>query len=265
MARYKWNSFIILLLTLVSMTLYGFTIPPKPNRAIYVHDLANILSESQRSDLESMLIQYYDSTSTQIVVVTTPSLEGGDASQYATELGEKWGIGQKAQDNGVVFLVAPNERKMFIATGYGSEAKLTDAFLSRLRDNYILPEFKRGDYYSGIRMGIVQMIHRLQGEFQNEKSNTSEETIDIGFREWLIIFLIIILFLWIISRVAKSSNYSETYNGRGYRRGPFDGGFWGGGFGGGSFGGDSWGSGGGFGGGSFGGGSFGGGGSGGSW
>lgn len=253
---------VLLLTILIGWTFSAFTIPAKPEPAIYVNDYAKIFNESQTQELEEILIRYYDSTSTQIVVVTIPSLEGGDASQYATELGEKWGIGNKEKDNGVVFLVAPNERKMFIATGYGSEIKLTDAFLTRIRENYILPEFKKGDYYSGVRLGVLQMINRLSGEFQKDPNEDSAD-VELTTTDIIIIFLVILFFLYIISKLSKAMRYSETYSGRGYNRGPFDGGF----FGGGGFGGGGWssGGGGGFGGGSFGGGSFGGGGSGGSW
>jgi uncharacterized protein len=236
--------------------LYSQNYPARPEPAIYVNDLANIFRDDQRSELEQMLIEYFDSTSTQIVVVTIPSLEGMDAAQYAVELGEKWGIGQAEKDNGVLFLVAPNDRKMYIATGRGTEEKLTDVFLGRIRDNYILPEFKTGNFYSGVRLGILQMMNRLNGTFVSDKTASSDEEISLF---GIILILLIILFIaWLLGKASKSVNYGETYSGRGYNGG----GFWGtGGSWGGS--GSSWG--GGSSGGSFGGGSFGGGGAGGSW
>ena len=240
----------------------AYNLPPRPEPAVYVNDLATIFTESQRNELENILIRYYDSTSTQIIVVTVPTLEGDDASNYAISLGNAWGVGQKSKNNGVVFLVAPNERKMFIASGYGTEEKLTDVFLTRTRENYILPEFKKGDYYSGVKLGVQLMINRLSGKFQREKVVENSEELTMG--DIFVFFIILLVFLWIISKISKSVNYSETYSGRGYRRDHWDsgGGFFGGGFGGFSGGGFG---GGGFSGGSFGGGSFGGGGSGGSW
>jgi uncharacterized protein len=261
--------------TISQLVLFGFwlsfqsmnayDLPPRPEPAVYVNDLARIFTESQRNELENILIRYYDSTSTQIIVATVPSLEGDDASNYAISLGNAWGVGQKSKNNGVVFLIAPNERKMFIATGYGTEEKLTDVFLTRIRENGILPEFKKGDYYSGVKLGVQLMINRLSGKFQREK--TVENSEELSMSNIFVFVIILLIFLWIISKISKSINYSETYSGRGHRRDHWDsGGFFGGGFGGfggGSFGGGS--SGGGFSGGSFGGGSFGGGGSGGSW
>lgn len=242
----------------------AYDLPPRPEPAIYVNDFAGIFSAADKQQLEYELRAYFDSTSTQIVVVTVKSLEGDDASNYAINLGLKWKVGQKGKNNGVIFLVAPNERKMFIATGYGVEEKLTDVYLTRIRENYILPEFKKGNYYSGVRLGVQLMMQRLSGQFVNDKKGQNHTTSEITFFDLLMIFLVLLFFLWIISKMAKRANYSETYSGRGYRQDRWDGGgFWGGGFGGG-FGGGS--SGGGWsGGGSFGGGDFGGGGSGGDW
>ncbi len=250
------------LIFLFGNSLYSQTIPPKPEPAIYVNDFAGIFNSNQKQELEQLLISNYDSTSTQIIVVTLKSLEGMDASQYAIELGEKWGVGQAEKDNGVVFLISPNDRKMFIATGRGTEEKLTDVFLTRIRKNYIGPEFAKGDYYSGVRMGILQMMNRLSGTFQADPK-TANENIELTTKDIVIMLIIFFVFLWFISKIAKAANYGETYSSKGYRGG-LGGGFWGaGGLGGGSWGsgGDSWGSSGG----SFGGGSFGGGGSGGDW
>lgn len=264
MAKFK-AVFLAVLFTLSSIAdIHGQNYPPRPEPAVYVNDFANILSENQRGELERTLVDYHDSTSTQIVVLTIPSLEGMEASQYAVELGEKWGIGQADKDNGVLFLVAPNERKMFILTGRGTQEKLTDVFIGRTRDNYILPEFKTGNYYSGIRMGILQMINRLSGTFTSD--NISQDS-GISLTFLIFVFLVIIVLSWLIGKLSKSINYGETYSGRGYRRG---GDFWGSGGGWLGGGGSSWGSGGGSwgggsSGGSFGGGSFDGGGAGGSW
>lgn len=230
--------------------------PEKPEPAVYTNDYAEILSPSQETELEQMLAAYFDSTSTQIVLVTVKSLEGADASQYAVELAESWGIGGKEKDNGVLFLVAPNERKMFIASGRGTEEKLTDIFLGRIRDNYILPEFKNGNFYGGIRAGILQMMNRLNGSFVADSVEVHDE---VSLGQLILVLIILFVLFSLITRAVKNANYSETYSGRGYRGG----GFWGTG------GGSSWGGGGSWGGGSsggsFGGGSFGGGGAGGSW
>ena len=261
MGGFKSKIVSFLLLLIVWGNILAQSIPEKPTTVRYVNDFAQIFSESQREELEYMLKSYKDTTSTQIVVVSVKSLEGMDASQYAAELGEKWGVGQKQEDNGIVFLIAPTERKMFIATGRGTQDRLTDVYIARIRDNYILPEFKRGDYYSGTTLGVKQIMNKLSGAFKADSSQSNEE-IELTTSDIIKFIIIFIIILWIISKISKAVNYGETYSSRGYRGG-LGGGFWGssgGIFGGG---GSSWGSSGG--GDSWGGGSFDGGGAGGDW
>lgn len=253
----KWSKLSLwVLLISVSFIALRAELPEKPEPVKYVNDLAGVFSPQEAFSLERFLRDYYDSTSTQIAVVTVPTLDGMDVSDYAIKLGEKWGVGKADKDNGVVFLVAPNERKMFIATGYGVEEKLTDVFLSRIRENFILPYFKNQDYYGGVNIGVEKMVERLSGVYQNDDK---EEDPGLTLSDIIRVIIVIMIIMYILSWISRIFNFGETYTGRGYRSGPF-GGF--GGFGGGRGGGFG---GGGFGGGSFGGGSFGGGGSGGGW
>lgn len=246
-------------------------IPDKPQPPRLVNDLADILKPHEERQLEQRLIAYNDSTSTQITVVSVESLGGEEASFFAFELGEKWGVGQKEEDNGIVILIAPNERKTFIATGYGTEATVPDAYAKRIVEDLMIPQFKTGNYFKGIVQGVERLAAYLRGEF-SATSKVSNANPMVGFFIMLFLFLsIFFLFAYLASKV-KTNGY--TYSGKGVKpfnrgNGPmWGGGNWstGGGFGsGGSFGsgGGSSSSGGGFGG--FGGGSFGGGGAGGSW
>jgi uncharacterized protein len=259
MARFR----IISAFLLCSILSFGQKFPDKPSHAVYVTDNANLFSANEKRLIESELIDYFDSTSTQIIIYTTASLEGNDVADYTIKLANHWGAGDKSKDNGVLWLIAPNERKQFIATGYGTQIKLTDGFLSDLQHLYVKPEFKNGNYFGGVQLGISMMISQLNGEFQKGAKDTNlgqEEVVELTTTEIIMIVLFFLIFLWIISKAAKGSNYGETYSGRGYNGG-LGGGFWGGE----SSGGWSSGGSGGFSGGSFGGGSFGGGGSGSSW
>lgn len=216
-----------------------------------VNDFAGIFTPSERSSLEDMLRNYNDTTSTQIYVVTVKSLDGYAISDYAFRLGEEWGIGQKSKDNGAVILVKPkigNSRgDVFIAVGYGLEAKLNDARIGRILDNQMIPYFREGDYYSGVKASVEAMISYLSGEFQADPSRE-----DDGPTAGEIVIGVLLFFLFI---------YLSSKSGGGRRGGGFGGGtFTGGSFGGGRSSGGSFG---GFSGG--GGGSFGGGGSGRSW
>lgn len=228
---------------------------PNPDPDItLVNDFAHIFTPDQFNDLEQMLRAYDDSTSTQIYVVTVTDLKGYDVSDFAIRLGEKWGIGQKDKNNGVLILIKPrigNERgHVFIATGYGVEHILTDARCGRIIDDYMMPYLQDGDYYMASKEAIETVIKYLSGEFKAEEGESLESVIgNIAF-----VILLIVIFVVIMSKGNKRNGSS------GGRRGGLGGGFggWGGGS---SSSGGGWSSGGGsFGGG--GGGSFGGGGAG---
>ena len=222
-------------------------IPAKPDPPRLVNDLAGMLSNEEENSLETALAAYSDSTSTQIVILTIKTLEGADIAEFATELGEKWGVGGANQDNGVVLAVAVDERKMFIATGRGTEVFLTDAICKRIIENDLKPAFREQNYYAGFALAVQHMMLRLSGQFVSEESEGSDEK---GMPVWLVIVLMILVFVVLpfmnrgsYQHISDRGMYSPPV----WRSGGFGGGSRGGGFGG------------------FGGGSFGGGGAGGSW
>jgi len=242
--------------------------PTKPKPAVYVHDYSGWLQPNQKSALEQKLRSYWDSTSTQIVVMIRPDIGDYDKASYAFELGNRWGIGRKDKDNGVVMLIkseAP-DRGIFIATGYGTEGALPDITAGQIIRNTMGPYFRQQQYYEGINAGIDNIIAALQGEFQKESAQEAGKGVSI----LVLLFIALLFFLVMGAIVYKLRNIGQmiTHDGRSKKRNRdddnFGGGWWigGGGFGGGSSGGGGWGGGGG---GSFGGGSFGGGGAGGDW
>jgi len=230
-----------------------------------VNDFANVFSSVEKQALEQKLLAYNDSTSTQIYVVTINDLGGYPASDYAFRLGEQWGIGQKSKDNGALILIKPkigNSRgQAFIATGYGLEARINDAYAGRIVRNEMIPYFVEEDYFGGVNAAIDAMIARLSGEFAADAESE-------GGLPFFVIIIIIIGIIIVLSAIFGGGD--QHIDGDGHHRssgppiffppmtgGRRSGGSWGGGLGGRGFGG------GGFGGG--GGGSFGGGGAGGSW
>ncbi len=235
-------------------------LPAKPALETSVYDFAGILSPGERQSLEEKLIRYADSTSTQIVAATIPSLNGNDINVWGAEWAHKWGIGQAGKDNGILIIVAPNDRKTAIVTGYGVEPYLTDALSKRIIENILIPHFKRGDYYGGLNRAADVIFAILQGNFKAPEIQDNKGEIDWVLVLFLVIFVIIVLYV-LSKRHGGKGGGGYTID----RQGPVIwGGSWGsGGFGGGSFGGGSFG-GGGFSGG-FGGGGFGGGGASGSW
>ncbi|ARV07543.1 methanol dehydrogenase [Polaribacter sp. SA4-10] len=266
--QYSVGSKLLVLVTfLFSLSLFsqGFKIPEKPKFQTSVYDYTGLLSASQKTSLESKLVRYSDTTSTQIVVAIISSTEGENIAYLGANWGEKWGIGQAKEDNGVLMLLAKDDRKITIQSGKGVEHLLTDFQSKRIIERVIIPEFKRGDFYAGLDKGSDYIFKTLNGEYQGTRKEASDS--NPGF---VFFVVIIIIFFILISR----GNKNNRGKGKRYRKRSLAGdilqtiilsnaGRGGGSFGGGSFGGGGS-SGGGFGGG-FGGGSFGGGGSSGGW
>lgn len=239
-----------------------FDIPKKPDFQTSVYDYANVLSASEKSQLEDKLIRYSDSTSTQIVVITIESLKGEDIGILTPKWAQEWGIGQSKEDNGVLILLAKAERRIWISPGYGLEDRLTAGIGGEITRNIIIPEFKAGSYYRGLDKGADALFDVFKGKYKGERKKSKGQDFPI-----LPFIVIVVIVLILLSRNKKGGGGNSGNSGGGPslldviilsnlgRSG-------GGGFGG--FGGGSSGGGGGFGGG-FGGGGFSGGGSGGSW
>ncbi|WP_396601993.1 TPM domain-containing protein [Algibacter sp. R77976] len=250
-----------------------YEIPEKPKFQTSVYDYINLLSASQKSSLERKLIKYSDTTSTQIVVAIINSTNGENISYLGAQWGQKWGIGgSKEKDNGILILLARNDRRIAINTGYGVEHLLTDAMSKRIIERDIIPYFKNNDYPGGLNRGADAIFEVMNGEYQGTRqSNQSEFPIGL-------ILILIFIFIIILISISKNRRGGGRNGGRrstgsdlleaiilsnmgrgSYRRGSSSG--WGGSSGGGGW---SSGGGGGFGGG-FGGGGFGGGGASGGW
>jgi uncharacterized protein len=127
-----------------------------------VHDFANLLTAEQRASLEELAQSVERQTTAELAVVTVPSLRGETVESYANELFNKWGIGKKQTNNGVLFLIAPTERRMRIEVGYGIEPLLTDALCGEIRDTQIIPRFKENDYPAGIIAGTQRLVAVLK-------------------------------------------------------------------------------------------------------
>lgn len=235
-------------------------IPARPDRTRFVEDYAQIFTAEQKADLETRLVAYNDTSSTQIVAVTVSTLSGLDISDFAVKLGHKWGVGgNEKKDNGVVILVAPNEHKTYIATGYGMEHKLTDAMSRRIIEQKMLPQFRAGNYYGGVLYAISSIQEIMSGEYSADETSAGDGGDFLFFL--FIIFLFIVFIIMLSSAFSKRNGKNSGWGGDSWTGGgTWTGGGWTGGTwtgGGGSSGGGSWRG--------FGGGDFGGGGAGGSW
>ena len=266
MSRYKKLLFLPVFI-ICTITLAAQDIPERPVPPRLVNDYAGVLSTDEATRLEQKLVSFNDSTSTQVVLVIVKSLNGYDENDFTQRLGQKWGVGQKGRNNGVVILVKPkypNEKgEASIQTGYGLEGVLPDITCKQIVDNEMIPKFAQGDYYGGVSAGIAVVMSITKGEFtagQYSKRARQGQQKPYGILVPIIILMVVVF--WI--RMNRGGTHSVGKNipfwtslfllgsmGRGGS------GSWGnfqsgGGGGGGGFGG-------------FGGGGFGGGGAGGSW
>ncbi|MFM6832437.1 MAG: TPM domain-containing protein [Novosphingobium sp.] len=266
LARAFWQVIAVLFL-LVAGTAQA-AMPARP--AGPVLDQANIIPDAEEAVLSQKLSAYNAQTGRAVVVATVASLDGQEIDTYGTELGHQWGVGGKSTDQGLILLVAPNERKVRIEVGYGLEEYLPDVLAGRIIAGAITPRFKAGDYPGGINAGIDQILTQLNRDPADAKAvaeaaaAAQRETASSGgssfagaiFWVVMIVFFMIVfgrrkqgfaqrrsgidpgIVLWGLSELARAASDNRHSGGGGWGGGggsDSGGGF--GGFGGGDFGG----------------------------
>lgn len=161
-----------------------------PKAAGRVTDLANVIDPGTEADIVARLDQLERQTSSEIAVVTVPSLDGVPVDDYAVRLFKEWGIGQAKQDNGVLVLVAPNEREMRIEVGYGLEGILPDGLAGQIIRDQFIPRFRDDDYNGGIRDGVarvVEIVEKQQVLTAEELAKFNEDASAEDVPVWIII------------------------------------------------------------------------------
>ncbi len=255
--------FLIVAITLfsasagMSSNIPGRSSPPRLVNNLSV-EMPDFLSADEEARLEKKLEDFTNETSNQIVIVIVDDLGGDEPWNYATELGQKWGVGQGKFDNGIVILIKPTggegQRNLFIAVGYGLEGAIPDLTTKQIRENEMYPYFKKGEYYTALDKATDVLMALAKGEYNSDAygAKHKKEGLPLG-----IVIPIILFILFIIFRASRRGGGGGfTMGATGYMLGSMMGRHSrGGGFGGGSSGGF----------GGFGGGGFGGGGSGGNW
>lgn len=262
---------IALFFSITATSIFASDIPDRPNPPRLVNDFAGILSQQEVQTLESKLDDFSNRTTTQILVITVKSLNGLDKAMFATEVGQKWGVGKKGFDNGIVILIKDktmqSNGEIEIATGYGLEGAIPDATCKLIIENEMKPSFRQNNYYEGLDKAVNTIMKLSLGEFSakeyNQKAAKKDSPAGALIAIVIVIFIITSLFggsrsarnrsmgknipFWILLGMLGSGSRSSSGSWGNFSSG--EGGFGGGG---GGFGG-------------FGGGSFGGGGAGGSW
>jgi len=154
---------VVLLLAL--FTAIPATALDVPRLKGHVNDYAGMLSQAGERQLEALLTDFEQKESTQIVLLTVPSLQGDSLEDFSIRVAEAWKIGQEGADNGAILLIAKADRKIRIEVGYGLEGRLTDLVAGRIIRNVIAPQFRSGAFEQGIAAGITAMIDAVRGEF----------------------------------------------------------------------------------------------------
>ena len=170
-----------------------------PSSQGYVSDFAGLLSPASKAQLEARLSQLEKETTVEIAVVTIKSLEGHSVEDYASRLFEQWGVGKKGKDNGVLFLVAAEDREVRIEVGYGLESVITDGRAGRILDNDVVPHFKNGDYETGILSGVGAIEIYARGGTSPEPAQGR------GFPGWLLVVIFALFFGGIIAIIVLSA------------------------------------------------------------
>lgn len=182
---------------------FAYTNPGQPRG--FVNDYGGMLAPDQRQALENKLSTFEKETSNEISVVTINNLGGDTIENFAVRLFKDWGIGKKGKDNGILVLIAKEDRRMRIEVGYGLEGALTDLQSFWIIDNIMKPAFQAGDYYSGIDQAVDKIIGVTKGEYVPSRTSTSQgKSMKGGFDFfWLIFFTPI----WLASILGRSKSW----------------------------------------------------------
>nr|WP_237143419.1 YgcG family protein [Phyllobacterium zundukense] len=183
---------IPVLLFLLVAGAFPAELPPLTGRVV---DGANVIDAATREQISQKLAAFEAKSSDQVVVVTVPSLDGEEIEPFANRLYRSWALGQKQENNGVLLVVAPNDRKVRIEVGYGLEGTLTDLLSKLIIENAIIPGFRSGDYSGGISKGVDGILTVLSGDAAElearAKRNVQEESSDV---DW---FVVIFIAIWV--------------------------------------------------------------------
>lgn len=177
---------------------YALEIPEKPDS--YVNDYISLLSRPAKTRLEEKLASFEKETSNQIVIATFKSLEGGSLEDFSIKLAEKWMIGSKKNDNGVILLIFKDDRKVRIEVGYGLEGALPDATARMIIESEIVPQFRSGNYDAGIENAVEAISQATRGEYKGSGRDSTDDFMEKN--GWIFyLFLVIYYFIPILTYI----------------------------------------------------------------
>ena len=192
-------------------TLWALEVPSRPEG--YVTDLAGLLSPAAKARLETLLHQQEIQTSNQVVILTLPTLAGDSLEDFSIRLAEKWKIGQKGKDNGIIFLISKEDRQMRIEVGYGLEGVLPDSLAGAIIRNIVVPRFRAGQFEEGVLMGTQAILEAIRGEFKNENPGGTAEDPLLPLFKWIAVAAGLV-FLLDSTRYGQYRIFHRAYNER---------------------------------------------------
>lgn len=201
MKRYLY----ILIFSILFLPLKGYALEV-PELKGYVNDYADMISPAVEVRIEEELKSFEQANSTQIVILTIPSLEGEVIEEFSIKVAETWKIGQAVKDNGVIFIAAKEDRKMRIEVGRGLEGRLTDLMAGRIIDLVVRPSFKRGDFDHGFLAGTAALIDATRGEFTADGEGTDFKSVPSAERDLSPVFTFLLfgsIFLLVLGAISR--------------------------------------------------------------
>lgn len=190
-----------LALLLIAGTALGYTKPGNPTG--FVNDYTGTLTAEQKQSLETKLSALKTQTGSEVAVVIIPDLGGDYIENYAVKLFKDWGIGRKDKDDGLLLLIALNDRQMRIEVGYGLEGVLTDLESSQIINNVLKPAFQKNDFYGGINEAVGIISAKIAGESVSIPETNKQSDFDWGN----VIYFILIFFMFLSSVLSRSKSW----------------------------------------------------------
>ncbi|MCM1332203.1 MAG: TPM domain-containing protein [Bacteroides sp.] len=193
------------------------------DRTRYVSNPDNILSPEAEAGINTTLSELWKNTSSEVVVVVVENIAGGDIDSFATDLFTKWGIGKRDKDNGLLFLVSVNDRRMAIRTGYGMEGVVPDIIAGRIIRNIVTPHFKEGDYDGGVTAAVNEIsrlastpgaTEELMSKYENDADASRGDDSEELFSMWLgtgvaLAAFLLVWLAWTLLRTRRDDRYDR--------------------------------------------------------
>jgi len=173
---------------------FSMDVPEKPLRDYPVNQYIKLFSERQIASIDNVILQNFDTTGVEIVVVVVDNTSGMPVNEFADWIGEKWGVGDNENDNGIVILISVEDRKMAIQTGYGIEQYINSVLAKTIIENDITPFFKRSDYYGGVMNGLDSIFAALDGNYKEDNNRGQDGKRPFGMIVFVLLFFLVIVF-----------------------------------------------------------------------